>query len=75
MTDSLPPRPADYWLHRRRLAYVAMTALVTTLGAALAGFVSPAAMPLIEGLSWVFAAIVLGYYGNNAIEAFAKGRK
>lgn len=69
------PDPSTYWFHRRRLAYVAMTALVTTLGAALAGFVNPAVMPLIEGLSWVFAVIVLGYYGNNAIEAFAKVRK
>lgn len=69
------PDPSMYWQYRRRLAYVAMTALVTTLGAALAGFVNPAVMPLVEGLSWVFATIVIGYYGNNAIEAFAKRPK
>jgi len=52
-----------------------MTALVTTLGAAIAGFIRPEAMPLIEGLSWTFTAIVVSYYGNNAFEAFANRPK
>lgn len=64
------PDPERYWRHRRRLAYTAMLALLVTLGVALFGTVrSP---ELVQGLGWAFATIVIGYYGNNAIEAFSK---
>lgn len=69
------PDPSTHWKHRRRLAYWAMWALTAMLIAALTGRVNPAVIPLLEGLAWVFAIIVLGYYGNNAIESFSKGRK
>ncbi len=69
MTDQHPD-PSRYWKHRRRLAYTAMCALLVTLAVALFGTVR--APELVEGLAWVFGIIVIGYYGNNAIEAFSK---
>lgn len=67
------PDPSRYWRHRRRLAYTAMACLIVTLAVALFGTVrSP---ELVEGLAWAFATIVIGYYGNNAIEAFSRGRR
>lgn len=69
MTDQHPD-PSRYWKHRRRLAYTAMAALLVTLAVALFGTVR--APELVEGLAWVFGIIVIGYYGNNAIEAFSK---
>lgn len=74
MSDSHPD-PERYWRHRRRLAYTAMGALLITLAAALLAPVREAAIPLLEGLAWAFAVIVIGYYGNNAIEAFSRGKK
>ena len=74
MTDQHPD-PERYWKHRRRLAYTARGALLLTLAAALFAPVRPSSVPLLEGLAWVFGAIVIGYYGNNAIESFSKGRK
>lgn len=74
MTDQPHPDPARYWKHRRRLAYAAMWCLVVTLIAALGGWVRPDSMPLLQSLSWVFAAIVASYYGGNAAEAFANRR-
>jgi len=50
-----------------------MACLIVTLAVALFGDVrSP---ELVQGLAWAFATIVIGYYGNNAIEAFSRGRK
>lgn len=72
MTEQPHPDPARYWKHRRRLAYVAMACLVLTLLVALFGSVR--APELVEGLAWVFGVIVIGYYGNNAIEAFSQRR-
>jgi len=69
------PDPATHWKHRRRLAYTAMAALLITLAAALFYPVREASIPLLEGLAWVFGFVVIGYYGNNAIESFSKGRK
>lgn len=69
------PDPERYWRHRRRLAYTAMAALLVTLGAALFAPIREAVVPLIEGLAWGFVVIVLGYYGNNAIESFTRGKK
>ena len=47
-----------------------MAALLVILLASLFGNVrSP---ELVQGLAWAFATIVIGYYGNNAIEAFSK---
>ncbi|WP_379945074.1 hypothetical protein OZ656_06105 [Marinobacter sp. LM1] len=74
MTDPHPD-PERYWKHRRRLAYTAMGALLLTLAAALFTPVRPSSVPLLEGLAWVFGVIVIGYYGNNAIESFSRGRK
>lgn len=73
--DDSHPDPERYWKHRRRLAYTSMAALLVTLGCALFSPVRESAMPLLEGLAWVFGFIVIGYYGNNAIEAFSRGRK
>lgn len=69
------PDPERYWKHRRRLAYTAMVALLVTLAAALVAPVREPSLPLLEGLAWVFGVIVIGYYGNNAIESFSRGRK
>ncbi len=69
------PDPERYWRHRRRLAYTAMAALLVTLAAALLAPVRSANLPLLEGLAWVFGVIVIGYYSNNAIESFSKGKK
>lgn len=66
------PDPSRYWRHRRRLAYTAMACLILIMAAALLGAVRESMVPLLEGLAWVFAVIVIGYYGNNAIEAFSK---
>lgn len=74
MTDQHPD-PERYWRHRRRLAYTAMGALLVTLAAGLFAPVRPSSVPLLEGLAWVFGVIVIGYYGNNAIESFSRGRK
>lgn len=74
MGDSHPD-PERYWRHRRRLAYTAMGALLFTLACALFAPVREATIPLIESLAWAFAVIVIGYYGNNAIEAFSRPRK
>lgn len=72
MTDQQHPNPERLWRHRRRLAYAAMGALLCTLGAALFGEVSNP--DLAEGLGVVFGFIVIGYYGGNALEAFANRR-
>lgn len=69
------PDPERYWRHRRRLAYTAMGALLITLVAALFAPIRPASMPLLESLAWAFAVIVIGYYGNNAIESFSRGKQ
>lgn len=71
MTDQHPD-PSRYWRHRRRLAYAAMVCLAVIMAATLLGVVREPMVPLLEGLAWVFAVIVIGYYGNNAIEAFSK---
>jgi uncharacterized MAPEG superfamily protein len=52
-----------------------MGALLFTLACALFAPVREANAPLLESLAWAFAFIVIGYYGNNAIESFSKGRK
>jgi hypothetical protein len=69
------PDPERYWKHRRRLAYTAMGALLVTLAAGLFAPLRESSMPLLESLAWAFAFIVIGYYGNNAIESFSRGRK
>lgn len=74
MSDNHPD-PERYWKHRRRLAYTAMAALLFMLGCALFAPVRESALPLIETLAWAFAFIVIGYYGNNAIESFSRPRK
>lgn len=74
MSDNHPD-PERYWKHRRRLAYTAMAALLVTLGCALFAPIRESSLPLLEGLAWVFGVIVIGYYGNNAIESFSRGRK
>lgn len=63
------PDPSVYWKHRRRLAYTAMAALLVTLAAALFIPLRDSAIPLLEGLAWVFGVIVVTYYGGNAIES------
>jgi hypothetical protein len=52
-----------------------MGALLVTLAAGLFAPLRASSMPLLESLAWAFAFIVIGYYGNNAIESFSKGRK
>tara|TARA_Y100001951_G_C11100093_1_gene161537 strand:- start:119 stop:277 length:159 start_codon:yes stop_codon:yes gene_type:complete len=52
-----------------------MGALLVTLAAGLFAPLRESSMPLLESLAWAFAFIVIGYYGNNAIESFSKGRK
>jgi hypothetical protein len=52
-----------------------MAALLFTLACALFAPVREATIPLIETLAWAFAVIVIGYYGNNAIEAFSRSKK
>ncbi|MGP9834224.1 hypothetical protein [Marinobacter sp. NSM] len=74
MSDSHPD-PERYWKHRRRLAYTAMGALLVTLAAGLFFELRASNLPLIESLGWAFAVIVIGYYGNNAIEAFSRPKK
>lgn len=73
--DNQHPDPERYWRHRRRLAYMAMAALLITLAAALFAPVRPASLHLLEGLAWVFGVIVIGYYGNNAIESFSRSKR
>lgn len=74
MGDSHPD-PNQWWFHRRLMAYVSLTSIVLSLLAAISGRVPEANAGLVEGLCWVFGFIVLGYYGNNAFEAFARARK
>lgn len=69
------PDPAVHWRHRRRLAYAAMLALLVTLAAALLAPIRESVIPLLEGLAWTFTVIILGYFGNNAIESFSKGKR
>lgn len=69
------PNPERYWRHRRRLAYTAMAALLTTLMAALFAPIQSATIPLLQSLAWAFSVIVIGYYGNNAIEAFTREKR
>lgn len=71
MTDDSNPNPARWWFHRRTMAYIALFTLVVAMGATLFGAVNPALSEIIQGLGWVFGFIVVGYYGNNALEAFA----
>lgn len=68
------PDPEKHWRHRRRMAYWSMAVLTTALVLAMAGYIPEPMIELVQGLCWVFGAIVLGYYGNNAMESFAKAR-
>lgn len=72
---ALPPRPKDHWQHRRRIAYVSLVALLVTLAAVFLDRVPVGLQELASNLVWVFAFLVLGYFGNNAMEAFAKRGK
>lgn len=73
--DDNHPDPNQYWFHRRTMAYISLACIVLSLMAAIAGVIDDAMAPLVEGLSWVFGFVLLNYYGNNALEAFAKARK
>lgn len=71
-TSSEHPNPLDHWRHRRRLAYASFLMLVLiTLGVFLDRI--PATLqPVMEALIWVYAFLIIGYYGNNALDAWAK---
>lgn len=71
MTDEHPD-PGRWWKHRRRMAYVSLAAIIISLTCALAGVIREPMIPLVEGLCWVLGVIVIGYFGNNAIEAFSQ---
>lgn len=74
-TSETPSRPPDYWHHRRRMAYISLLMLVLiTLGVFL-NAVPDKLQPVLESLIWVYAFLVLGYYGNNALDAFARKGK
>ncbi len=75
--EQLPenPSPAEWWKHRRRLAYWAMTALTVMAGLALLGKTPDTAHPLLEAIAWVFGFVIFSYFGNNALEAFAATRR
>ncbi|MDX1816099.1 MAG: hypothetical protein R3180_00160 [Marinobacter sp.] len=75
MTDDSNPNPNRWWFHRRMMAYIALSALVVTMAAILFGSVNPELSEPIQGIAWVFGFVVLGYYGNNALEAFANRNK
>ncbi|WP_328186929.1 hypothetical protein [Marinobacter sp. OP 3.4] len=74
MTDE-HPNPNQWWFHRRLMAYVSLAGIVISLLCALTGAIPSTHTDLVEGLCWVFGFILLGYYGNNAFEAFAQARK
>lgn len=69
------PNPNQWWFHRRLMAYVSLAGIVISLVSALTGRVPATHTDLVEGLCWVFGFILIGYYGNNAFEAFAQARK
>lgn len=69
------PDPNQWWFHRRLMAYVSLFCIVVSLIAAITGRVPETHADLVEGLCWVFGFVVIGYYGNNAFEAFARARK
>lgn len=73
---ALPPRPKDYWIHRRRLAYVNEIALLSMLAAMYLDRIPAGLADLAGTLAWIFAFLVSVYYGNTAAEAFAnRGKK
>lgn len=68
------PNPAQYWLHRRTMAYLSILGLYGILGLVAIGNIPVHLVPLAQTLAYVFSANLLYYYGGNAIEA-VKGKQ
>lgn len=69
------PNPNKYWFYRRSIALVSLACLIITLVAALGDLVKPAQVELVQTLSWVFAALIAAYFGNNAIEGLKSANR
>ncbi len=69
------PNPNQWWFHRRIMAYASLAGVLMTLVAACFGAIPEPAMQLVEGLCWILGFVVVAYYANNGLEAFAKVRR
>lgn len=71
------PDPNIYWKHRRRLCYIAFIwSIIMTIMLGGLAFINPEAVSAMGAvIGWAYGlctAIVMGYYGNSAIEEYAK---
>lgn len=74
------PDPNTYWKHRRRLCYIAFfVAIIQTVLLVFLAMHNPDAIVALGSvIGWsygLYTAIVLAYYGNTAVEEYAKNKK
>lgn len=70
------PNPAQWWTHRRAMAYAALGGILVLLGGTLAGRVTAELVPLAQTLAWVLVTIIGLYFGGNAVvEGLSKVRR
>lgn len=73
-TSGAHPNPLDHWRHRRRMAYTSLFMLIAITAGVFLNVIPATLQPVIETLIWTYGFLVVGYYGNNAFEAFANRR-
>lgn len=74
------PNPEKHWRIRRYTMFASIFLIVVlTIGFAVIGLHNPAALTAMSAVvGWVYGALsipLLGYYGNTAVEEYAKNRK
>ena len=74
------PNPEYWWKIRRRTMYVAIVLIcIFTFAFVIVGLQKPPALESMGVLiGWVYGVLslpVVGYYGNTAVEEYAKNRK
>ena len=72
--ELMVPDTSTWWKHRRRHSYWSLVGLFTQMLMAV-WLPEPqlsVAMPLLQTLSWIFAAVILTYVGTATIEDVVK---
>lgn len=78
--NGIPERPKDYWFFRRRTMFVciALMIIVAAILGCVAWFNPKAVESMSVVIGWLYSGLsipIFGYYGNCAVQEFAKNRK
>lgn len=66
-------QPSDRWIHRRRMTYIALAALIGIAAGAFYFSISPAQASLLEAIAFMLGGVVGTYVGVKIVtEGFGK---